>query len=134
MGVLDIQLRDFKVRKGFLAQAKRAEPNRPFSKSEWDRLIGQATIMIARTPASFVFIYSIKRGIRIVPAITVLGMSKRQLFASYNRSVARFFEDHLSSFIGDPRMSVPDVKQLGQMIADWDARSVLYLSAREARR
>jgi hypothetical protein len=41
LGVLTINTPAYRATKGFLAQAKRAEPRVPFSKSRWDGLMGQ---------------------------------------------------------------------------------------------
>ncbi len=58
LGVLSIDLPDYKVAKGFLAQAKRAEPGVRFSNSEWSRLRAQCNIMLMTTPDCFVVAYS----------------------------------------------------------------------------
>jgi hypothetical protein len=71
MGVLDVKVTDLRVKKGFLAQAKRAEPDTSFSRDEWARLQGQCETMLQRSPDSFVFLYSKEKGIRVVPAIEV---------------------------------------------------------------
>ena len=59
MGILDVALPDYTTTKGFLAQAKRAEPGNLFNKTEWNRLHNQCKKMLDRTPDSFVFVYSI---------------------------------------------------------------------------
>jgi hypothetical protein len=64
MGVLTVETRDFKTAKGFLAQAKRAEPRTRFARSEWDRLHAQCQKMLAVTPDAFVLVYSLDRGVR----------------------------------------------------------------------
>ena len=79
MGVLDINIPNYHVTKGFLAQAKLAEPGRHFSKGEWNRLHDQCETMLRRTPESFVWVYSKERGIRIFPAISVVELDSRYI-------------------------------------------------------
>ena len=55
MGVLDIEIPGYSAKKGFLAQAKKAEPDRPFSSRDWERLRSQCELMLKRTPESFYF-------------------------------------------------------------------------------
>ncbi len=131
LGVLDLDLSDYHVKKGFLAQAKRGEPNLAFSRDEWNRLIEQCETMLARTPDAFVFIYSRDAGIRIIPAGSVLGADSRSPLDLYNHGMARFFEDHLKSFIGDRRLSAPTIDALEALARDYDARRVLFLGARD---
>lgn len=129
MGVLDIALTDYRAKKGFLVQAKRAEPRRSFPQREWNRLIDQCEKMIERTPDSFVFVYSHSCGIRVIPANAVLGLKSRNIFDLYHHSIRQFFIDHLECYIGDPRLDSPDIQTL-DALADLPVEHVLYLTAR----
>jgi hypothetical protein len=129
LGVLDIELPKFQAKKGFLAQAKLAEPGNAFSKSEWARLSAQCKTMLARTPDAFVFAYSQSQGLRIIPATAVVGYTGRNLFDLYNRAVAPFFESFIECFIGDPRLDSPDIATLDEII-DFRVDRVLALEAR----
>ncbi len=129
MGVLDIDLPGYRVAKGFLVQAKRAEPNRRFSQREWDRLHSQCEKMLLRTPDSFVFVYSKSKGIRIFPANSVLGLKSRNIFELYDRSVSSFFESHIVCLIGDLRLNSTDIETLAAL-SDLPIERVLELSAR----
>jgi hypothetical protein len=129
MGVLDVALGSYKATKGFLAQAKKAEPGQFFSNVDWRRLTQQCETMLRRTPSSFVFVYSRRRGIRIFPANSVVGLDSRDLFGLYDRSVSSFFENHIECFIGDPRLNSTDIKTL-DALADFPVERVLELSAR----
>ena len=115
MGVLDVKVTDLRVKKGFLAQAKRAEPDTSFSRDEWARLQGQCETMLQRSPDSFVFLYSKEKGIRVVPAIEVLGSSSRNPFQSYDRSFQRFFEQFIQCFVGDRRLKKAHVGVLAHL-------------------
>ena len=136
MGVLDIDLLDYKIKKGFLVQAKKAEPNDSLTVDWWKDLISQYEKMIERTPVSFVFVYSRKEGIRVFPAVSVLGLQSmgygfppRDIFDLYHHSVQNFFENHLECFIGDHRLDSPDIRTL-DALADFPVRRVFHLMAR----
>jgi hypothetical protein len=129
MGVLDVALGSYNATKGFLAQAKKAEPGQFFSNVDWRRLTQQCETMLRRTPSSFVFVYSKRRGIRIFPANSVVGLTSRDLFELYDRSVSSFFENHIECFIGDPRLNSTDIETL-DALADFPVERVLELSAR----
>ena len=129
MGVLDVDLPDYKIKKGFLVQAKRSEPDKPFQKEEWHRLIRQCETMLERTPDSFVFVYSRSRGIRIFSAVSVLGSTSKNIFNLYHHGIQRFFENHIECFIGDRRLNSPDIWTL-DILADFPVERVLHLAAR----
>jgi len=131
LGVLEVELSDYRIKKGFLAQAKRAEPREWFPRAEWQRLKGQAEKMLARTSDAFIFVYSRKKGVRIVPASAVVSARTNTLFEIYNHSIGRFFEDHLKSFVGDLRLNSPDIETLAAL-DDFSVRKVLHLYGREA--
>ena len=112
LGVLTINDRQYSVAKGFLCQAKRAEPDKSFSKREWNRLREQCDAMLAVSPDSFVLCYSLISGMRFFSANAVRSYSGCQLFDLYDMSVKAFFERHLASFIGDSRLHSPHITTL----------------------
>lgn len=130
LGVLDIDVPGYRTKKGFLAQAKKAEPGKRFAAGEWRRLVEQCQVMLARTPAAFVFAYSEERGVRIFPANAVVSSQRTDLFDLYDRSVASFFESHIECFIGDMRLNSPKIETL-DALADFPIERVLLVSARE---
>ena len=127
--LLNIDIPDYRVKKGFLAQAKRAEPRRNFRKRDWDRLHSQCERMLLRTPDAFVWVYSKSKGIRIFPAISVLTLNSRDIFELYSRSVSSFFENHIECFIGDRRLNSTQIETL-DTLAEFPVERVLELSAR----
>ena len=129
MGILDLALPDYRATKGFLVQAKRAEPGQQFSKSEWDRLCLQCETMLLRTPDSFVWVYSMSRGIRIFSANSVLGLESRSIFDLYSRGVSSFFENHIECFIGDRRLDSTNIETL-DALAELPVERILELSAK----
>ena len=129
MGVLDADLPDYKVKKGFLVQAKKAEPGDTFKKDQWKCLTSQCEKITERTLDSFVFVYSRKEGIRVFPALSVLELKSMNIFDLYHHSVQNFFENHLECFIGDRRLNSPDIEKL-DALADFPVRRVLHLTAR----
>ena len=134
MGVLDIEIPGYSAKKGFLAQAKKAEPDHPFSSRDWNRLRSQCESMLKRTPDSFVFVYSKQSGIRIFPANATLELKSKNIFDLYNHGVSRlgvsrFFEDHIECSIGDSRLNSTDIEVL-DALANFPVERVLELSAR----
>jgi hypothetical protein len=130
-GVLSIDLLDFKVQKGFLAQAKMVEPAAYMPQSQYDRMKAQCDLMLNRTPDSFLFLYS-RDAVTVVPALSVVSSPLRNPHEFYSRSIARFYEEHFESFIGDRRLYAPTPSMLESLQRDVDARVLLYLEARDA--
>jgi len=130
LGVLEINLPHYAVRKGFLAQAKLVEPLEGFSSGEFTRMKEQCERMLELSPDSFVFHYS-SNGIRVIPATAVVGSIEPNApfdpRGVYSRSVATFYEDHFASFIGDPRISEPTIETLERL----RTHRLLYLLARQ---
>ena len=128
VGVLDMDIPGFKVKKGFLAQAKLLRPN-GMSKREFRRMVDQCNQMLDLSPASYVFVQSTD-GIRVLPATAVVGTSTAKLAfdagAHYSRRLSRFYEDHFECFIGDSKINEPTRETLDNL----RARSLLELSAR----
>lgn len=139
LGVLDIDLSDYKVRKGFLLQAKIAEPYAPISNSEWKRFQDQCKLMLQRSDESFGVIYSRSKGVRFIPAQTILEISRDQLFDAGSRSLFGFFKSHVKCQIGDRQLHTPGVEVLDAManakadVADeFGADSVLSMKVTDA--
>lgn len=129
IGVLDIVIPGFSVAKGFLAQAKRVEPDEPMASREWEYMRLQCEKMLALSPDSFVFLYS-KQAISVVPAVSVSGAATRNPHELSSRSVTRFFEEHFQCFIGDRQISTPSIGTLRQLQEQFESRKLLYLEAR----
>ena len=115
LGVIDIDLHDYKTKKGFLLQAKVAEPYPPISNSEWQRFQEQCKLMLKRTHESFAVIYSREKGIRFIPATTILEIDANQLFDVGSRSLFGFFKSHVKCQIGDRRLNQPNIDVLESM-------------------
>ena len=128
MGVLNIELPDFRVSKGFLAQAKLI---RNKSAGNVAQLKKQCEKMLKLSPDSFVFLYG-RSGVRVVPALSVIGSNLDPL-QLYDRSAQRFFEDHLECFIGDRSIKSASPKTLEAMRVQFKARSAILLKARANR-
>jgi len=124
VGVLDINLPDFKERKGFLAQAKRVGSG--YSK---EKLFDQCSKMLTISSESFVFLYS-KTGVRVVTANSVLssGGSTSNL---YSDPASKFFREHLRSNIGDRNLPSATIEQLEELLRRSEARMLLQLEAHE---
>lgn len=130
LGVLSISLNDYVLSKGFLAQAKLVEPDAVFPEREFQRLRSQCERMLDLSSDAFVFLYA-SRGVIVVPAISVFAATPCNPHDLYSRSVARFFEEHFESFIGDRRIGAPNIKALEGVHSDVGARRTLYLGLTE---
>ena len=135
MGVLEIELPEFSVKKGFLAQAKLIEPGAYFPKKAFLEMTDQCKKMLRISPDSFVFLYSVN-GVTVVPAISIVSLTRpTNPNEIYSRSIARFFEEHFECFIGDGRLSkahISTVKELSALADASGARSALCLRATPA--
>ena len=129
MGVLDLDLPGYRAKKGFLAQAKKAEPNLRFSTGNWDRLRSQCETMLRRTLESYVWVYSKSEGIRVFSATSVLGLGSKDIFDLYSRSVSSFFENHIECFFGDRRLNSTDIETL-DALEELPIARIIELSAR----
>lgn len=129
-GVLSVDLPDFRVDKGFLAQAKLIR-NNGMPMGEFHRMVDQCEQMLRLSSASFVFLYT-RTGIRIVPAISVIGASNPDFILDtstlYSRSLSKFYEDHLECFLGDRNINEPTEAMLERL----DTNSLLYIAARQS--
>ncbi len=128
LGVLNIELPDYSVSKGFLAQAKLWRSGQTFSMREWDRLTEQCEAMLDVTPHAYVLAYS-PSGVRILSAAAVAAAAlvPQSLDGFYTRSVSRFFEEHFECFIGDRRLSAAHAKSLHGITATVSPRTTLLL-------
>jgi hypothetical protein len=98
---VEIDLPEYKARKGFLSQAKLLEHGDFLSSTEMERLRSQCEQMLSRTSAAFVFVYS-SIDISILPALAVANSRHGDLYSHYSRSVSRFYEEHFSCFLRRP--------------------------------
>ncbi len=131
-GVVEMNLPEYKVSKGFLAQAKLLEPGDWLSHSDLRRLREQCDRMLSRTADAFVFVYS-RQDISIIPALAVLSSEYGDLHAHYRRSVRRFYEEHFSCFIGDRAISEPSAHMLDTLPERIPARVALAIRAESDR-
>lgn len=129
IGVLDINISGYSVVKGFLAQAKRIEPDQPMSRRDWEDMKVQCDKMLTLSPDSFVFLYS-KESISVVPAVSVVSAAIWNPHELSSRSITRFYEEHFQCFIGDRRISAPSIETLRRLQEQLVSRKLLYLEAR----
>lgn len=122
LGVLNIELPEFSVSKGFLAQAKLVKQGKI---DDLPRLKDQCEKMLNHTPDSFVFLYS-NSWVRVIPAISAVA-AKFEPLNLYSRSPQRFFEEHLQCFIGDRAISAATPKILQELSRRYEVRSALFL-------
>ncbi|MBN2563682.1 MAG: hypothetical protein JXQ75_22420 [Phycisphaerae bacterium] len=126
LGILSLDLRGFRVTKGFFAQAKLARRRSAKSLSESQRLKDQCKKMLGVTPDSFVFVYS-RRGIKILPASSVVGTLETDLRGLASRSIGRFFAEYVECFIGDPKLNAPHLDRFYALAEEYQMRQGLYV-------
>jgi hypothetical protein len=136
LGVLEINLPEFRTRKGFLLQAKRIEPHEPISTREWDRFRKQCDTMLGRTHEAFAVIYSRTEGVRFIPAATINEITRTHIFDAGSRSLFGFFRAHVKCEIGDRKLHSPTIevldhlaRQPGRPLTEDDNRMVLAMKA-----
>jgi hypothetical protein len=101
LGSLSLDLPDYSVKKGFLAQAKRQEPGTLLPTSEWKRMQAQCNTMLNFTSDSYVFIYALN-GVFVVPAISVAACKKvEDLYTLHPKNLSAFYKEHFMCFVGD---------------------------------
>lgn len=100
-GVLQFAFPEFKISKGFLAQAKKQNEGAKLSSTEWNRLVGQCKNMMKYSNASFVFVYSLN-GFFVVPAVSVLACRDAEdLHTLHPMRIHDFYKHHFQCFVGD---------------------------------
>jgi len=117
LGVLEINLPEYRTKKGFLLQAKRIEPGAPPSKTEWERFRQQCMTMRARTEEAFAVIYSRSEGVRFIPAAIITEIDRDQVFDVGSRSLFGFFRAHVKCEVGDRRLNSPTIETLDALAA-----------------
>jgi len=132
VGVLEIKLSEYSVRKGFLVQAKKIAPEQLMASREFGRMREQCQQMLEISSASYVFLYS-HAGIAVVPALSVVSLSHaNNPHRLYSRSVSRFYEEHFESFVGDPKIYAPSIHVLEEIAERARASRALSLLAEQA--
>lgn len=116
LGVLRVDLPDFKVAKGFLWQAKIVEPHTSVNRQKWANFQDQCRTMLSRTHESFAIIYSRSEGVRIIPAQLILEIDPDQIYEVGYRSMFGFFKSHIKCEIGDRRLDSPKIETLDRLI------------------
>lgn len=127
VGSLEIKIDGFYVRKGFLAQAKRVEPNQQYSSSDYAKLRSQCSDMLSLSPDSYVVLYSAVDGISVLPAIAVLAARNCNLHELTSKPIQKFFVEHFECFIGDPRVSLAQISTLDNLYERYRARAGLHI-------
>ena len=131
LGIVKIKIDNFEIEKGFLAQAKRIEPNNNISQKEYDKLSLQCNKMLNLSPASFVFLYSKNNGIDVIPAIAIIGAKKCNPHQLEGKKINRFFVEHFECFIGDRSMLQKRNNILKNLCEENDARSGIIIEINE---
>jgi len=115
LGVLEIDLDEYRVKKGFLWQAKIIEPGQRLSAKPWGDFQEQCRRMLERSHDSFAVIYSREEGVRFIPAQEILEIDAEQVYDLGSRSLFGFFKGHVKCEIGDRRLNAPTIEMLDSL-------------------
>ena len=121
---LDIETSGFKMRKGFLAQAKRLEIGDKMSTREHSKLLVQCAKMLKVTPSSMVFLYSTNE-VTVIPATAVLAKENRHLHKIATYGIEWLFHDFAICWFGDPLLQATDSLSLEGLRARVDAEAAV---------
>lgn len=144
VSILDINIPNYSLSKGFLVQAKLAgkEEFQIIGKGNYpvqirlpakgkSRLVTQCEQMLNITPDSFIFVYS-EIGIYVVPAITIVSIASNGTpEKTHAKTLKQFYRDHIMSFIGDKKINAFDDHMLRLQRDTTSANSAMLLQMRE---
>lgn len=128
--ILNIRLRDQEVNKGILVQAKRLAHPATMGTREWNDLNVQCQKLLARTPASFVFMYS-GQSIQPFSANAIVSIRRQSLWAAYQYPMAILFQDFALSWVGDRRVSGTRRHNVLALLQDFNATHALVIDVSE---
>ncbi len=114
LGILSVNLPDFQLSKGFFVQAKKIT-NGTLNAATVKDAKEKCAKMLAISPDSYLFTYSSDE-IRVIPASSIIAVPQDRLRIDdvYSRSLARFYEIHLTSFVGDPKLGIQYGERVSQ--------------------
>ena len=127
--VLDIDLPDYSVRKGFIAQAKRLGSGEELDGSNREKLLEQCRRMVSFTPASLVLLYS-RHGVHPVSATAVLAARGYNLYSLETYSTAIMYRDFAICWLGDQRIQATDRASLDALRQLIDAEGAVRIQGR----
>lgn len=139
--ILNANLPNFCISKGFLCQAKNEKPGITPSIGYFGRtkvafsrasiineLSTQAGKMLKYTPDSFVITYSVD-GFVVFPATSILGIKYAGSSTEiYGKEVARFFKEFLLCFIGDRTLSASNEGELSLIMEEHNIRAGILIN------
>ncbi|MCA1401332.1 hypothetical protein [Bradyrhizobium sp. BRP56] len=125
---LDIELRDYVAKKGFLAQAKRLVYGDWMNNGAMKELREQCAKMLSITPASMVFLYS-KEKIHVVSAVAIAASKSNDVYSIPTYNIDILFRDFAMCWIGDPLLQATDTESLERLRRLSDARSAVLFRA-----
>ncbi|MDX1642726.1 MAG: hypothetical protein R3244_00065 [Thermoanaerobaculia bacterium] len=126
----EVDLPDYGVRSGILATVVRRGPQDAADHEALEALRRRCQLMLTATGDAFVLMAR-PSGVIVLPAATVAG-SVGRLDRLHQRTLGRFFEEHFSSFIGDPRMAGEERVSIDELCRQHRARTGLALHVEPA--
>lgn len=125
VAAVNVDLSDYKKKKGILIQGKRLDRGKRLSSSEWQRLGAQIEKMEKHTMESYVWLYD-SSGVRSIKSHVVHSLMTRRPDDLYTTECATFLGELVQSKHGDPRIS--DVRDLDRLRDEFLARFAVSIS------
>lgn len=134
LAALELDVQGYRVKKGFLAQAKLIEPSESFGNANFEKMREQCEKMLKHSSASYIFLYSQQSGIVVVPAIEIVGARSCNPHELTSRPMRQFYREHFECFIGDRAIQSANLQALQELSDRFDARSAIVISGTDSRR
>jgi hypothetical protein len=131
--VIDIEMPDYRVKKGFLVQSKRLEVGANLPEAERKRLVEQCERMLAITQDAFVFLYS-KSGVTPLRANAVVAAEGRNLYSLPTYNIATVYADFALCWVGDRNIEAADRRALEVLRERVNAESAILFRGRALKR
>jgi hypothetical protein len=131
LGVLEIDLPNYEIKKGFLLQSKIIEPDSRIDDRKWREFQRQCNTMRQRTDHAFAMIFSREKGVRFIPAQEILSIDKTQVYSVGSRSIFGFFEDHVKCQVGDQGLDSPTIETLDELVQPAEREALIMKASRE---
>lgn len=128
--VFEVDLPDYGVRTGLVSCLVRRGPDDAADHESLQEIRQRCRLMLTATGDAFLFVAR-PAGVIVLPAATVAG-SVGPLDRLHQRTLGRFFEEHFSSFIGDPRLAGEERASVDELCRQHKVRTGLALHVEPA--
>lgn len=128
MAVYEMSNSKHNIAKGFLGQAKIIEPGASITKKVFENMHEQCRKMLAHSPCSYLFVYSMSTSIQVVPAQEIVDSVIRNPHELSPLSFSKFYWKHFECIIGDHSIKTASPDMLGELRRKYNARLLFFLT------